>query len=207
MNKVKYNTMDEAIIKGFKAQVDAAVNALPDRVDAITDEFLGQLGRLVLLGKKIEATRTEITSPINDSLRKINMIFSPVAARVKEQEQAMRQQILAVRAKGALRIGTEGAKLEKQLAAGKITGVEAAQQMKQIAKEVQAERVINYHDQELALKISFRESNDVVIDNPKSIPNEYLVPDRRKIIEELAAGKKVKGAKLVTVETAVVAVS
>ena len=127
---------------------------------------------------KLVEDREKMTAPINLALKEIRAKYKPMEEGLNASIEHIRTQMSAFRTRqDALQ-----QKIADKVSSGAIS----------IEKAVMKLSVIN---QEVA-GLKFREMQVLKIINSKIIPREYLVPDEKRILEDLKLGKKIKGAEL-----------
>ena len=138
------------------------------------------ISKLKALKKEASAEESTMLDPLKKTEKAIRSHFQPFYNKVSEMESAIKSLMLEWVNKQDL----IAAKAEKDFEDGKIASVGT------YAKKVAQAQVKNGTAQRK--KVWYLE-----IEEPSSIPREYLVPDTSKIEEALKSGKKVKGCKLV----------
>lgn len=153
-------------------------------------ELLSQLNKI---GDRIEEEKQKTLKPANEVVKAIRAQWKPIetmyesgisALRSKMSEWQTEKQNKADQEaqKIAARVGDGKGKLKAETAMAKIDELETPAQ--NISTESGA--------------VKFRPVQELVIEDIKKIPREFLIPDEPRIKEALKSGSTVPGAKLIT---------
>lgn len=134
--------------------------------------------------KDADDKRKEITGPLNQALTATNKLFKPFMDSVALIESATKTQMLEYVERQDEKIAV----LEQNLESGKAGSLRSHEA-----------KVAKLTPTSTAAQV--REKEEVQVTSKGKLPAKYLIPDLAAIKADLLAGKKVPGAKLVTVKS------
>ena len=132
---------------------------------------------------KIEDEEAKVTDPLKEALKQEQARFAPFKTQLKEAIQNIRTQ----QSNYQTYLLNEQKKAQEALQAGKIDLSQA----------------ITAHELPTIQGLTFRTTYRVKIINIRLIPKSYMIPNEAKILEDLKANIKVKGATLEEIQTPV----
>jgi len=167
------------------------------------------LARVKGMQKKLEETRTGITGPMNEALKRVNAFFKSPADRLAAIEQKIKGALVAfdneqrrkaaeeqARADAAAR--KERERIEAQARKAAESGkVEKAAQLEQRASTVVAP-IIQREAPKVA-GLQMRDAWKFVVEDPAKVPREYLVVDEskiRKVVQALKGDANIPGVRV-----------
>ena len=146
------------------------------------------LSRLNKINDQITEEKERVTKPLNEALRVERGRWKPAEDMYKKGIEWLRLQTSKYQTEKIKKQREEEAKVAQRLAEGKISVEKAGKQLEKLEVVDKVEGTEG--------KLTFRETQVLVIVDAKQIPREYLVADEEKILEALKAGEKVDGCKL-----------
>ncbi len=179
--------------KNAKAAIEYANNLVvdSDEASAKADSAIRRIKEQREVG---DNTRKFFTDPLNDQVKKINSMFMPVVKALDEATKIISGKMGAYQMKLQADADAKKAKVEADLAAGKIKNVETAvkkiENVKEPVKTVRTETGTT----------TFRDVPKVVIVDASKLPPEFLMPDLKKIEVVALANHKTNLAQIPGVE-------
>lgn len=161
--------------------VVATENQLTVPLASDSDGLQIQLHGIKIIKNKVEERKEAITKPLREALQSARDLFRPLEENIKQADARVREALLALESERQ----KEAAKLAKKVEAGKATLEEGMSLITSVPKGL------------------FRSVQQLKITSRKDIPDKYWVIDEVLLRADLMAGKKVKGAILVTKQTVV----
>jgi len=156
--------------------------------------YLTQLNRLK---KEIEWKKESITKPLNEALKKVRNLFYPLEKKVNELISELKNRIAEYEEEKKQLIEKERKELAEKVESGELKMEHA------IAVLEKLQTIGNFIKTDYG-KVTFRIVKEVVIEDEKLIPREYLVPDIAKIKKDALNGKNIPGVKVVEKKQVVV---
>ncbi len=151
----------------------------------IATEYLSKLNKI---NDKMTEEKEKVTKPLNEALKAERGRWKPAEDMYKKGIEWLRTQTSKYQTEKIKKQREEEAKVAQLLGEGKISVEKAGKQLEKLEVVDKVESAEG--------KLSFRETQILVIVDAKKIPREYLVADEEKILEALKAGEKVDGCKL-----------
>lgn len=149
-----------------------------------------QLKKVGEAKKWIAEKKASVIKPLNEALKGVRDLFRPIEERVSEAETGLKTEVMAYKKKVDEVIAKKQKDIEEKVKKGEV-GFEKASEI--------IERT-----QEKKDAFNIRKVKEVVIDDEKLLPREYLIPNMPKIKADALAGKAIKGVSIVVKEIPVI---
>lgn len=157
-----------------------SVIALPDiETDQDYERIREQYKDIQAMGKKLEEKKKLIIDPINQGIKEIKALFLPAETRFLAISNAFSQ------------------KLTSYINRREIARKNALKSLEQNTRIKNVELLQNRRDEIGDRLPGAMKLKRLAIDDFTIIPREYMVPDEKKILTAILAGKKVKGCRVV----------
>lgn len=145
-------------------------------------------------GSKIKKLKDSITKPLNEALRNVRSVFSPVEDQLTKAEGIIKGKLLAYKKVRDAEVAAEEAKIAASVESGRI-------KLETGEKKIEAiERVENTTRGRVG-EAQIRTIRKVRITDESLIPREYLVPDMVAIRRDALGGKAIAGVEVYDDET------
>lgn len=149
-------------------------------VAAATEQFK----TLKAMEKKVREREQAITKPLNESLKSVRDLFTPMRDRISAMVSVVRFGLQAYESQARLTLDKQRQKDERKVAAGTITPGQAAH-----ALTVRADTLGTG-------TVSTSKHRVVVIFNPELIPDKYWVINEPLVRKEALAGRDIPGVRV-----------
>lgn len=145
----------------------------------------GQFRQLKEMEKNLEGKKKEITSPLNEALKKIRSLFKPLEERLENAIVLSRNALDIYNKKVQAELDAKRERLEAKVEAGKMS-------------EVKANRLMTKAGTSAGVGIiPTQKRKEVEIEDEEKVPRMYWDLNLSRIRQALMEGKRVPGAKLV----------
>ena len=152
------------------------------------------LSKLNQFNDKITEEKERITKPLLEALKVERSRWSPVEKANQSGIDHIREQMSEFQTAEYNRKKAEEKKIADKLSSGKITIDKAISKFDKI-EELQKETATT------SGLVQFRETQVLKVTDPMAIPREYLVVDKKTLLQALKNGKVVRGAEIVIIQT------
>jgi hypothetical protein len=202
---------DPAVIEAT-SEVNALSTIVSNYAVATQEQFVAgadDLKRVKAAQKKLEDTRTSITGPINESLRRVNAFFKKPADALVAFEQKIKAALgryadeqERIRLEEQRRADEAARKEREKLEAQARRAAESGKVEKAAALDQRAATVVAPVIQREAPRVSgvtMREVWKFEITDPSLVPREYCTPDEKKIravVQGLKGDAKIAGVRI-----------
>ena len=138
----------------------------------------------------IKAEKEKITKPLLEALTNARRFFAPFEAQCTEAEEVIKEKLGVFHQKQMAEAAKKAAVVEKSVEQGKMKFETAEKKLAglELKKTVGAEG---------GPAVQYKTVRDVEVFDEVALPRAYLVPNAKKIKEDVLAGKEVPGARLV----------
>lgn len=190
--------VDKKEIVEFQGQIsvlEEQANSLEVKDEAGLKVATDISSRLEDINSQITAKKESITKPLNDTLKSIRALFKPTEEAYEKAQQIVNKKALAYHQKVREDAAKEEAKIEADLASGKIKKIETAER-----KLDKVEKVDNTVRTESG-GLQVRKIKKYEIINESLLPREYLKPSLDLIRKDALAGKEIAGVRVWEEET------
>jgi len=137
----------------------------------------------------LDTRKKEITSPLNESLKKIRALFKPVEDRLEVAKELLNKKIV-----------TYHTELEKENEVKKQAYLETVDPFADNA-QVQKDLAPLEAGRKFAGGVGFMKTKDVEVTSPSLVPPTYWVLDMVKLRKDAFAGVKIPGVKVIIKKT------
>jgi len=182
-----------APVKVQIAKVERAANAI--KIKTADDMLIATelLGMIKTVGKEVRLKKESVTKPFNEALRNFRAIISPLEKKWFDAERIVKQKMIYYQNEQIAKAEKETEKIEEKVEKGKMTFDKAAEKIESVTPE---KNVVADSG-----SVQFRTIKEVVIDNEKLVPREYLVLDMVKIRKVALAGVNIAGVRVIEKQT------
>lgn len=189
--KTKKEDKEIAIIEKEVSPIVQKAEDLKVKDSKSMEQATKMLSELNQQKDRITAEKEKITKPLNEALSAERKRWKPIENVLETAIGFLRNSISDYQTAETKRAREEEAKIAARTGEGKgKIKVETA-----VAKIGQIEKPKDKVVSEAGM-VNFREDKILKIMDETMIPREYLIPDEKKILADLKAGKKVKGCEL-----------
>ena len=179
---------------------ESEVHPLTESAEALTirtAEDMTQATELLSMANlsmdKIEAEENKIVLPAKEVIKAEQARWKPLKDSLKPAIALLRTKISAYQTEELRKTKEKEAKLAERAAKGTLKFETAVKKSAALSRpEEKVSTALG--------SLSFRPTQQLVIEDLNSIPREYLVPDEQAILTALKSGKKVPGARVETIQ-------
>lgn len=179
---IKINTQE--VIKVAEKEVSTIVES--SRIKVVSQPTLSkahdQLGILKGIKKSVQEKKDDIIKPLNEALKNVRRLFTPIEEKVNVIESYLKGQIL-----------TYNRKLDEEREVKEKEAIEKIEKGEDIEKATKS--LEKTQEKQSAIK-NIRKIKKLKIIDVNIIPREFMIPDEVKIRQALLGGAIVAGAEL-----------
>lgn len=176
-------------IKATVSKAEIAANNLEIKTKEDLVPATELLGKIKSVGKIIKDKKEGMTKPINEALKNIRSFFSPVELQFNNAETIVKRKMEIFNNAERLKAIKKTEVIEKKVEEGKMSFDKAVEKIESITPDRKVETESG--------AVQFRTIKEVIIEDEKLIPREYLVVDTVKVRKVALAGVEIPGVKVV----------
>ncbi len=176
----------------IKAQVSKAEQAATALQIKTADDMLSAtelLGKIKIVGKLITEKKESIIKPLNLALKNARAFFIPIEEQFNNAEKIVKNKMVAFQSEELQKAQKKTEEIEEKVESGKMSFEKAVEKIEKIVPQ----KNITTNNG----AIQFRTIKDIVIEDEKKLPREYLVPNVAKIRKVALEGILIPGVKVV----------
>lgn len=176
-------------IKATVSKAEIAANNLEIKTKEDLIPATELLGKIKSVGKIITDKKMGMTKPINEALKNIRAFFAPVELKFNNAETIVKRKMELFNNIERAKAIKKTEVIEKKVEAGEMSFDKAAEKIEKITPDKTVETESG--------AVQFRTVREVVIEDEKLIPRDYLVLDMVKIRKVALAGVEIAGVKVI----------
>ncbi len=175
-----------AVIKTQSAKAYSTAEGLTIKSQKDLEEAKPVLQKIGQVKKLVKEKKEAITKPLNEGLKQVRALFSPIEEQIEAAENLIKGKMLDYSRLLAKIEAEKKPEIEEKVQNGEMNIETAVKKLDKLAEKKDA--------------IPTRKIKKLSITDREKIPDEYWIIDEVKLRADLLAGKEIPGAKMVEEE-------
>lgn len=190
MKNATIDKKEVALVKSQASKAVVAVNEIEIKKYEDLTKATDVLSRIKQVQKMVREKKESITKPLNEALKNIRGLFSPIEDDVSEAEKIIKGKMVKYQEVEEKKKEAKEAKIEENLKDGKIDFEQATKKLEKVPD-------VNTAVKGKVGEVFTRIVKKAVIEDEAKLPREFLVPDMVKINQAVKQGLEIPGVKVV----------